>query len=296
MKKIAIRMLVVALCLTMGMFAVGCGTDNETPAGDSDVETENVSGTITISLIESNKPGMTPLIEDFEKAYPDIKVEAEFISDLNAYYSQLPTRMAAGNGPDLVYMIPGSASPCGVARFAEAGYLLDLSDQPWVSDMYEPTKPIMMYDDAVVAKDIGFTPLADMLYNKDYFEANNLEIPETFDELVALCKQIRALDDGVTPISWGAGDPAVNHNDVASMSVNTVFSANPDWLQDRKDGKTTFATTEGWRTTLTQLQELIEIGAFSPGAAGVNFSQMSAEFGNGQTAMAFTAGVMAGMA
>ncbi len=111
--------------------------------------------------------------------------------------------------------------------------------------------------------------------------------------MVELCKKISGM--GKTPVSWGAGEVFVNINDVAVMAGNTVFSKIPDWLQQRLDGKTTFASTEGWRRALTQLTEMIDAKCFSPGAAGTSMADMISQFASGQTAMMFTYGGMAGL-
>lgn len=294
--------LMLAVLLALSVVVVACGEEaaTDTTVGSTDTSAEGTdataggpSGTVSLIMLQTNQPGMEAVIADFAKEYPDITIEPEFIGDLSAFDTQVPTRFAADNGSDLIQLIAGRAAPVSVQRFAEAGHLADLSSEPWVSKMYEPTKPLMMYDGEVVAKDFGFCPLAALMYDKDFFAEHNLKVPTTYAELLEVSKQISGL--GVTPISWGAGEVFVNTNNLVVMAGNTVFAQNPDWLQERLDGQTTFADTPGWRRALEQVKEMVDAGCFSPGAAGTSMADMISQFATGQAAMMFTYGGMAGL-
>lgn len=288
--------LVLAVFLVFSVFVVACGGEEDTETTMAPTETTAAggpAGTVSLIMLQTNQPGMEAVITDFTEEFPNIKIEPEFIGDLQAFDTQVPTRFAAGNGSDLIQLIAGASAPVSVVRFAEAGHLADLSNEPWVSKMYEPTKELLMYDGKVVAKDFGFCPLADLMYDKDFFAENNLTIPKTYAELLDLCKRISDL--GVTPISWGAGEVFVNINNVAVMAGNTVLADDPDWLQKRLDGQTTFAATPGWRRALEQVQEMVAAKCFSPGAAGTSMADMISQFATHQTAMMFTYAGMAGL-
>jgi raffinose/stachyose/melibiose transport system substrate-binding protein len=258
-------------------------------------EDADISGTATISIISSNQPGMEAIIAEFEQEYPDCTIDAEFVADIQAYNTQIPVRLSGGNGPDLVFAICGSASSIGLTRFAEAGYLMDLSNQPWTSNMYEATKNMYSYDGKIVAKDFGMSALASIIYDKNYFEANGFQPPKTFDELISLCQDILKIGDRI-PITWGGALATVNHNNLCAIAGNTVLRENPNWMQDRTDGKVTYKDTPGWRLALEQIKELNDLGAFGPAAASVPFAEMSANLGDGKAAMAFTYGGVGGMA
>jgi len=286
-KKHSIRALGVAAIAAAAVALAAC---SGTPSGGG---TGGGSGpvTLTLAMLSSNKPGMDQVVEDFHKANPDITVKVNYYESGDAYASAVPPQFAAGNGSDMVQLIGGSASPYSVGAFAKAGYLADLSNAPWVSSMYEPTKELFEVDGKVLAKDFGVSPLAIMSYNKDFFSQNNLTVPNTFDGLLQLCKQISGL--GVTPIAWAGASQPVNANNLATIAGNTVFAQDPDWLQQRTDGKTTFADS-GWRTALNELQSMIDGGCFSPGAGGTALNDMLTSYGSGQSAMMFTYGGLNG--
>lgn len=72
--------------------------------------------------------GMPELNAAFEKANPDIDLEYKYVSpDYDAYNN---SRLAAGDAAD-VLMVDRQK----VVKWVKQGYLMDLSDQPWVSRM-----------------------------------------------------------------------------------------------------------------------------------------------------------------
>lgn len=309
-KKKMSFILALAICAMMVLSMTACTGGNNSSNGDSGSQPatppsqdsgsaasssdNGVGGTISLMMLKTNEPGMTAVLSDFATAYPDVTVSTEFISDLSQFDTAVPTRFAAGNSTDLCHLIAGKGGPVCVVPIAETGKLVDLSDQPWVSSMYEPTKDLFMLDGKVYAKDFGFCPLACLQYDKDFFTQNNLQVPTTFDELVEVCKEIKAL--GKVPISWAAGEVFVNTNNFIVMGGNTVASKDPDWLTKRLSGETKFAGDPGWTEALTQMKELIDIGAFAPGAAAMSMSDMISSFANGDSEMMFTYGGMVGLA
>ena len=248
--------------------------------------------TITLTALSSAKPGMDLVIADFEASQDAIRVEATYYEPGDAYAAAVPTQFAGGNGSDIVMVLGGHASPYSTTTFAEAGYLLDLTDEPWIDTMYAATRPLYEVDGAVYARDLGIAPLAVTNYNRAFFAEHELAVPTTFAEMLELCTAIS--DTGTTPIAWGAGNPAVNANNLATFAARTVLTEDPGWLETRLEGETTFVDTPGWQRALEQLQEMIDGGCFSPGAGGMALTDMIAQFATGQSAMMYTYGGLNG--
>ncbi|MET0715182.1 MAG: extracellular solute-binding protein [Mycetocola sp.] len=95
-----------------------------------------------------------------------------------------------------------------MARFMERGALSDLGDmeeasriRPDVQDLvdqystYPGRTSVLPYSVAA----------ASVIYNKDIFEENGLEVPETWDELIAVCETLQ--DAGITPIYSTFSEP-----------------------------------------------------------------------------------------
>jgi raffinose/stachyose/melibiose transport system substrate-binding protein len=266
-------------------FAACSGQDNN-GSGDNQGGGDDV--TITVAMMNGSKPGLDAAIELFEAGDPGFEVDAIYYESGDAFTAAVTTQFASGNGTDLVQLIGGRGAPYAVGPFVEAGYLLDLSDQPWVDSMYEETKSLYTVDDKIYALEVGLSPLALLSYNKDIFADNGLTIPTTFDELLSTCEAISSNTDLIA-ISFAAGSAAVDANNMVVVAGNTVFSKDPDWLDKRLAGETTFADS-GWRRAFEQLQEMIDGGCFSPGTAALQMPEMISEYASGEAAMMFTYG------
>ncbi len=151
----------IGLGAGLGGLVSACG-DEETTTTTGGVATTTggaATGTVSIIMLGTNQPGLEAVIADFAKEYPGITITPEFINDLQAFDVGVPTRFAAGNGSDLIHLIGGVSAPVSIGAFSKAGLIEDLSSAPWVPTMYEGTKPLMMYDGKVMAKDFGSLPV-----------------------------------------------------------------------------------------------------------------------------------------
>ena len=119
----------------------------------------------------------------------------------------LKTRLASNDAPD-VYTLHAIAD---IPTFYRAGYLTDLSDQPFADDLFDGVRTTVTYEDKVVA-----LPLESLawgyLYNRDMFAEYGLEPARTLDEMQDL---VTTLND--------AGETQAGY---------TLTLEKPDCLQD----------------------------------------------------------------
>src|SRR6056297_1109400 len=112
----------------------------------------------------------------------------------------LKTRLASSDAPDL-YTLHAIAD---IPTFYEAGYLSDLSEQPFAEDLFEGVRKTVSYDSKVVA-----LPLESLawgyLYNKDIFAKHNLKPPRTIAEMKKVIETLQKADD--TPFCWPFRNP-----------------------------------------------------------------------------------------
>ncbi|MBS3810567.1 MAG: carbohydrate ABC transporter substrate-binding protein [Halanaerobiales bacterium] len=137
------------------------------------------------------------MVEPFEAA-SGIEVQYEGTRDLPTL---LTTRLEAGNPPDIVAV----SGPGMMKDLAEDGDLVDLKnvfnmnyikedfDQKWID--------LATYEDGMYAIYIAADAKSLVWYNPNLFEENGYEIPETWDELDKLAKQMQ--EDGISPWSIG---------------------------------------------------------------------------------------------
>lgn len=132
---------------------------------------------------------------DFEAAYPEIDLVVDVVS-WNDIYTVVNTRIANGDAPDVLNI--------DVFADYQADDLL-LPAQDYVSEeTYAKFYPAFL-DQSVVDGVVWAVPdLASaraLYYNVDILEAAGVEVPTTWDELVAACEAIKAYDPEVYP--WG---------------------------------------------------------------------------------------------
>jgi raffinose/stachyose/melibiose transport system substrate-binding protein len=287
--------LIVAVATgTAAALVAGCSSSPASPGAPSPSGAASsgssslAPATLKLSSLQTYQPGMDRVVADFEKAYPQVKINVSYYQSGDPYTTTVSTQFSAGNGPDIVMMAGGRASPVSVTAFARAGYLADLSGQPWVAGMYAPTKSNFQFGGKVYARDLGLSPLAAISYNQDYFNRHHIAVPTTFAQLLGVCKTISA--QGKVPISWGAGTQAVNSNNLVTIAGGTVFASDPGWLARAEAGRTTFASTAGWRDAVQEIADMKTANCFSPGVAGVPVAQMVSDFAGGSAEMMWTYG------
>jgi raffinose/stachyose/melibiose transport system substrate-binding protein len=277
-------LLAAAAAVAAAGVATACSSSPATPSAHSSGGL--TPATLKLAALASAQPGMDKVIADWQAAHPDVKVQATYLPAGDPYTTTVSTQFSGGNGPDLVWLTAGHASPTSAQVFAQKGYLADLSKQPWTGTMYPVTKPLFSNNGQVVVRDFGLQPLSLLNYSVSYFSQRGLQPPTTFSGLLALCRTIAG--QGKTPIAWGGASEPVNANNVAVLAGNTVMSSDPGWLAQAIAGKATFAGTPGWSAALQEVLQMKSANCFSPGAGGESLNQMISDFAGGSAPMMFT--------
>jgi alpha-glucoside transport system substrate-binding protein len=187
-------------------------------------------------------------------------VEVEYTSVRQDYNTVLNNRVAQGDPPD-VAIIPG----VGFLRsFANDDLIIPLSelgiDDAFLQEAYAPN----LAETGISVGTVGDTAYALMAkinskstvwYRPDLFSEGGYEVPETYDDWVALSEQIAS--DGGTPLVVASGDTwtltdwfeSVYIRQAGVEAYDTLFSPEGDWTdQSVKDAITTMLellTVEG---------------------------------------------------
>ena len=138
-------------------------------------------------------------IADFQKANPGVTVKFEAFEPQN-YQTILSTALAGGKGPDVMQV----RAYGNLESIAKAGYLqkLDPAKTPELGNF--PGSALkaegVRGEDAVYAVPFASQTML-IVYNTELFAANGLKPPETWDELIEVCKALKA--KGVTPFGNG---------------------------------------------------------------------------------------------
>jgi raffinose/stachyose/melibiose transport system substrate-binding protein len=222
-------------------------------------------------------PVVEQINELFTEEYPDIEIEFESASP-DQYSPTLNTRLAADDAPDIFGVYPGM-------KFhpqAKAGYLMDLSDQPWAANLLSGAKASVTYQGSVYTMPLDQNAIG-VTYNRQMFADLNLAVPTTWDEFLQVCETIK--NAGITPLALGNKDLWVTQLIPYAMSASAIYRDTPDWDQQRYEGKVTFATSP-WVQMMKDYLDLEQKGYFNPSSLGTTFDQTMNMVATGKAAMA----------
>ena len=222
MKKIISLLLAVAMLMGMAMLA-GCDS-NQAATGNFQVPEGGYDGSaVTITFSHTMGTNLTPVLDqyiaEFNKLYPNITVQYESVGGYDDVRDQISTQITVGNQPNLAYCYPDHVA---LYNLAQAVTQLDsLIESDVVITRADGTTEILGLTDEQKAdfvegyynegKQFGdglmYTmPMSKstevLYYNKTFFEANNLKVPTTWDELEAVCAQIKAIDPNSIPLGY----------------------------------------------------------------------------------------------
>lgn len=155
----------------------------------------------------------------------DVTVKFEAIP-FDQMYTRLATAFRSGNGPDIMNTLEGA-----VAFSEDAGYLVPVDD---VVDAHGRDDFLPSYL-AAVQKDDKTWGVPDwalhqeVWYRTDLFEANNIEIPKTWDELKAAAEKLNSPDEGTFGFAVPMGSAMVGPQTYYQfLYANNVFTFDPE--------------------------------------------------------------------
>ena len=239
----------LVLCLGVALLA-GCsssgGEDSQNGSSVNRVAKE-------ITLLASKNWIKDVDIELFEKFEEEtgIRVQLSLTPD-NEYVTLLGTTLSGGSDAIDIFMYDARTKmiSAGIPEVA-----VDLSDEPWVERMEQWAVDDNTADGRLIGFSTWGVDYEGILYNKTYFEENNLEVPTTWDGFIDLCDQIKEL--GKIPLyepingTW--------HTESWLYGMSPVMEAEmpgfTEYLNEGPENK--FADITCFREGIAQLQELL---------------------------------------
>ncbi|HLG78186.1 MAG TPA: extracellular solute-binding protein [Ktedonobacteraceae bacterium] len=212
----------------------------------------------------------------FHAAHPNVTVAFENLPQ--DYETILKARFTSNDGPDIFGL---NAPRADIQAMIDAGNLLELSDQPWVNDMYDSAKVGATYN----GKIYGVTYLQytwSVMYNTKVFADHNITPPTTYDEFLSICEKLKKA--GIAPLALGLKDTWLSSYIPFSMAATAIYRENPQFDADLLAGRTTFAQSE-WPKILNDYLDLQKRGYFQPSQLGTTYNQGLQLLVAGQAAM-----------
>ncbi len=238
---------------------------------------------------DSEQAMIDQLDAQFEAAHPGVTIQREAYStdDLGL---TLPRELSQSTGPDVAMINQGLTN---MAALVKAGLLLPLNDYAdqydwWsrygeglhgrnsVTDDGSKVGSGKLYGMSITSEVVA------MFYNKDIFSQLNIEMPTTWDDLVADLQTIK--DGGFVPITFGNLEawPGIHTYGALAHVYSNLDDINN--MIYRNEGGT--FKTEGNLEGAQTFVDWIDKGYFSPGFAGMdNDTNALGEFTSGKSAM-----------
>lgn len=188
----------------------------------------NLSANITFWTIsgKANGDALATLVTQFNKEYPNIKVEITQQGGYSDIETKLNNAIPAGTTPNMAYCYPDH-----VANYINANAvsnIQDFVDDPTIgftaanaevegkhdedgTTVYGAGDYVKQYwDEGSSYQTAGvysapFCKSTEVLfYNKDFFDENSLTLPTTWEEMWTLCAKIKEIAPNKTPLGYDA--------------------------------------------------------------------------------------------
>ena len=236
-RKAAVSVLLAGIML-IAMCLSACGTD------------ENAGKTV-VELVQYKPEAVgvfEKLEEEFNATHDDIVLK---IDSPNDAMTILKTRFIRENYPDII----GIGGDINYSYFVDSDILADVSDYQGLSSIKQSYLDILENLEFVPTEGTFGVPYvanaAGVLYNRDMFEEHGWEIPETWDEFMELCEEIKS--EGVLPMYFGFKD---TWTCLAPWNALAVDLAPADVCKQVNRGETKF--TDEYREIAEKMLQLVE--------------------------------------
>jgi ABC-type sugar transport system, periplasmic component len=268
-------MTLMSLVLVMSIVLAACGGNGGSGSGNSGSGKGEEVKTVKIFQFKTEiVEGLNELAVEFNKEYPNIKLDIQTVGGGADYGAALKTKFASGEAPDI---------------FSNGGYaememwfdkLEELTDQPWVKDLVPLAAEPMTKDGKVYGMPMNLEGFG-YIYNKDLFEqAGITERPRTFSELEAAAKKLQ--EAGITPFSNGYQEWWLMGN----QGINPAFAQQPDvnaFIAGLNDGTATIVGNERFAEWAKLMKLTVDYGNKNP--LTTDYNTQVAMFANGEAAM-----------
>ena len=218
-----IQALLMALLMLVSVAALSsCGNKKAIP--NFDIPEGGYDGSeVTITFYHTMGSNLSDVlnlyIEEFNKLYPNIHIQHEQVGSYDDVRDQIGTELSTHSEPNIAYCYPDHVamynltgavttldnlidSKLSVTRADGSTEILGLTEEQksdFIEAYYNEGR---QFGDGLMYT-MPFSKSTEVLYyNKTFFEANNLTLPKTWDELKDLCAKIKQIDPDSIPLGY----------------------------------------------------------------------------------------------
>lgn len=242
------------------------------------------SGAETIRFTFSKREAiefMTELVAEYNSSQSDVRVEID-----TSGVDVVSASFVRGNPPDIML---GNYN-YEIARFVQRCALTDLSETDAASSIRGDLQPLMDQYGSCEGRTSALpysVMAASVIYNKEIFDAQGLEVPQTWDELIAVCDELKAA--GIDPFyatfkdDWTVGQGWYDYTAGGSVDVIEFFDAlAEEGAEVRADSAVSFQTD--FAEPMDRMMQLVD-GYTNADAASRGYGDGNLAFANGEAAM-----------
>ncbi|MRM90019.1 carbohydrate ABC transporter substrate-binding protein [Faecalicatena contorta] len=278
-KKLVKMTAMAATAAMMMTVAAGCGNSgSDTSDKKEDAAASKGGSTITIAASAG-------WVKDIDKELA-AKYEEESgntiewqVSPDDQYENVLNSKLSVGEGADIFYIRSGVT----INKYQPEKYMLDMSDQEWVSRYTDWAKEGVSNDGKIVQFQTWSVDGWGILYNKDIFkEAGITEVPKDYESFKAACDKVLAA--GKTPI-YEPGAAQWHLGTWLGGMTTQEEAENEGFYAGLNENSEVFAGKEGLAKSLDQMAELEKAGYFGKDFMANTWEDMVAKMASGDYAM-----------
>lgn len=193
----------------------------------------NDDGKVHLELFQFKSEAInlfTQICDEFNAANPDIVVTQNFQAD---NITSLRARLVKGDMPDLM-TINGDYNYGALAR---TGIFADFTSTGLLDGVNPTMAGILNTLGTGAEGETNGVAFADngsgIIYNKDIFDKAGVEVPTTWDELIAVCDELQA--QGINPFYWATKDNWTGAPAFSSLSGSFLTDGVANWYDKRRD-------------------------------------------------------------
>lgn len=220
------------------------------------------------------------IIADFEAENPDIRVVQNQVADSETL---IRTLLVKDKAPDVITLNANG----GFGDLAQAGVFYDFSDEPVLQTLNPAVQEILaeLGTKQGEVNGLGYVNNANgVIYNQDIFAEQGLEVPETWEEFIAVCDALEAA--GITPF---CGTLADSWTGMPSWNALGAYASQDGFFDDmRAEGEDVGADSavsfqKDFPEVMEQQAQLFSY--MQEGYRGRTYDDGNAAFARGESAM-----------
>lgn len=227
-------------------------------------------------LFHQSKPEAVPYFRELAAEFSRASSSVDVLHDIS---TNLSASFVRNNPPDLGMLNYNLE----MARFMERGALSDLGDLPEAGrireNIVELSHAYPQYEDRVSV--LPYSAMAaSVIYNRRIFEDHGIEVPETWDDFIAVCEKLQG--ENVTPIYGTFMDPWTVCQGLFDYTVGGLVDVADFYARMNELGPDVGPDSEVsfQRTLLEPVQRMVELLPYH------NRNAASRAYGDGNTAFA----------